>query len=156
VLLCGRGGYLVGHGGHGEAGGAVGRDVTVGDDDQVADRPLASDQVQGNPLQRQDHAAVQDTVVPLRDAAFTIQVGQRLQIERWLGLPDVHGDREAGWTAAQDADSAGPQQSLEALGGDPVDGATGRGGLGDPVQERDGVLAPRRLPPTGGEPGRRC
>jgi hypothetical protein len=101
--------------------------------------PPPSDQIQGNPLERQDHDTVQDTVMPWRDAAFTIQVGQRLQIERWLGLPDVHGDHEPGWAAAQDADAPGAQQPLEALGGDPVDGAAGRGGLGDPVQEADGV-----------------
>src|SRR5215218_4896424 len=42
-LFGGRDGQLVGHGGHGEPGGPVGRHVAAGNDDQVADRPLASD-----------------------------------------------------------------------------------------------------------------
>ena len=77
--------------------------------------------------------------MPWGDAAFTIQVGQRLQVERWLGVADVHGDREPIRASAEDADAPGAQQPLEALGSDPVDGAAGRGGLGDPVQEPDGI-----------------
>jgi hypothetical protein len=104
--LGGRDGHLVGHGGHGEPGGAVGRHVIAGNDNQVADRLLVSDQVESDPAQGKDHGAVQDTVVPWRDAAFTIQVGHRFQIERRMGLSDVHGDGEAGRAAAQDADPA--------------------------------------------------
>ena len=132
----GHDGHLVCHGGHGQPGGAVGRHVAAGDDDQVAERLLVSDQVESHPLARQDHGAVQDTVVPWRDATFTIQVGQRLHIQRRLGLPDVHGDREAGRAATQDADAPGAQQPLEAFGGDPVDGAAGGGGLGELCRSR--------------------
>jgi hypothetical protein len=81
-LLGGRDGHLVRHGGHGEPDRAVRRRVTTGNDDQVADRLLAGDQVEGDPLQRQDHDAIQDSVMSWRDAAFVVQVGQRLQIER--------------------------------------------------------------------------
>ena len=87
--------------------------------------------------------------MPWRDAAFVVQVGQRLQIQRRPSLADVHGHREAGRAAMEDADATGAQQPLQALGGDPVDGATGRGGLGDPVQQPDGVgvgLGSRRRP----------
>src|SRR4029453_13589797 len=71
--LDGRDGHLVRHGGHGEADRAVGRHVLAGDDDQVADRLLAGDQVESNSLEGQDHDAVQDTVMAWRDAAFTAQ-----------------------------------------------------------------------------------
>src|SRR5829696_470077 len=74
-LLAGRDGDLVGHGGHGEPDRAVGRHVATRDDDQVADRLLAGDQVESNPLEWQDHDAVQDTLMSQRDTAFTVQVG---------------------------------------------------------------------------------
>src|SRR5215211_5864667 len=123
----------------------------AGNDDQIADRLLVSNQIEGDPLQGQDHRAVQDTVMPNGNAAFPIQMGQRLQIEHLLGVADVHSDGEAGRAAAQDADAAGAQQPLEALGRDPVDGTAGGGGLGDPVQEVDGVgvgLGSGRRPPA--------
>src|SRR5918993_4493686 len=63
-----------------------------------------------------------------RGAAFVVQVGQRLQIERRPGLADVHGHREAGRAAAEDADAAGPQQPMVALGGEPVVVGTRRRG----------------------------
>jgi hypothetical protein len=82
------------------------------------------------------------------DAAFAVQVGQRLQLDRRLGVAGVHGDGEAVRAAAQDADAAGAQQPLEALGGDPVDVATGRssadGGRGhdhEQVQDDDVLQA---------------
>src|SRR4029453_17291910 len=62
--LAGRDSDLVGHGGHGEPSDSVGRQVATRDDDQVTDRLVVSDQIDGYPLEGQDHGAVQDTVVP--------------------------------------------------------------------------------------------
>lgn len=130
---------MVGYGRHGEPGGAVSWHVVTRDDEQVSHRPPASNKVEHDALVGKDHGASEDAVVPGRDAAFPVQVDDGVHVDRHVGLADVQGDREAIWAAAKDADPAGAEQLMEALGGFPGNGAIGRGRLGDPVQQPDRV-----------------
>jgi hypothetical protein len=58
-------------------------------------RPPAGNKIEDDALVRKDHGAVEDAVVPGRDAAFSVQMRQGFHADRDVGIADVDGDREA-------------------------------------------------------------
>jgi hypothetical protein len=67
--------------------------------------------------------------------AFGIEMGEVVDVEWRLGLPDVNDHDLTVWIATADHDPAGVQEPVDAFGGETVDALTDGHRAGDRVEE---------------------
>jgi hypothetical protein len=106
----------------------------------VTDGLALLDQLEDGPLggsHPPHHRLLGGPIASVKDVAPAIELGEAVDVQWGLGLPDVSDHDLMVWEATPDHDPAGVQEWVDALGGQPVGVLTGGRRAGDRVEQAD-------------------